>query len=96
MYELTRKQEKFPEINEYFTVEGSCEFVGEFLLTNLPEHETEALKDIFREKYSYILPYLMFNIVTRRNIKMLEFLADRKMSIRIFGLLIPSRGYSAC
>jgi hypothetical protein len=45
MYELTRKQEKFPEINEYFTVEGSCEFVGEFLLTNLPEHETEALKE---------------------------------------------------
>jgi hypothetical protein len=46
MYELMRKQEKFPDNEEYFTVEGSCQFVGEFLLSNLPEHEVEALKEV--------------------------------------------------
>ena len=45
MYELMRKQEKFPDNEEFFTVEGSCEFVGEFLLNNLPEHEVGALKE---------------------------------------------------
>ena len=49
MYELTRKQKKFPDNDEFFTVEGSCSFVGEFLLENLPEHEVENLKD---EKFS--------------------------------------------
>lgn len=44
MYELTRKQEKFPDNDEYFTVEGACTFVGEFLLEHLPEHEKESLK----------------------------------------------------
>ena len=44
MYELTRKQEKFPDNEEYFTVEGSLEFVGEFLLENLPKHEKESLQ----------------------------------------------------
>lgn len=43
MYELSRKQEKFPDNDEYFTVEGSCVFVGEFLLEHLPEHEKESL-----------------------------------------------------
>ncbi|CAI2369868.1 unnamed protein product [Moneuplotes crassus] len=45
MYELTRKQEKFPENDEYFTIEGSLIFVGEFLLENLPDHEVEHLKE---------------------------------------------------
>lgn len=45
MYELTRKQEKFPDNDEFFTVEGSCSFVGEFLLEHLPEHEVENLKE---------------------------------------------------
>lgn len=45
MYELTRKQEKFPDNEEYFTVEGRCKFVGDFLLDHLPEHEREALQN---------------------------------------------------
>ena len=49
MYELTRKQEKFPDKDEFFTVEDSCSFVGEFLLENLPEHEVESLKESQKE-----------------------------------------------
>lgn len=45
MYELSRKQIKFPDNPEFFTVEGCCEFVGEYLLGHLPEHEEEALKE---------------------------------------------------
>lgn len=44
MYELTRKQEKFPDNKDYFSVEGCCSFVGEYLLEHLPEHEIESLK----------------------------------------------------
>ena len=50
MYELTRKQEKFPDNDEYFTVEGCCTFIGEFLLDHLPEHEQDALKEEDNEK----------------------------------------------
>ena len=44
MYELMRKQEKFPQEKDFFTVEGCCTFVGEYLLLNLPIHERESLK----------------------------------------------------
>jgi len=45
MYELTRKQEKFPDQEEFFSVQGSASFVAHFLLSNLPEHEVEGLKE---------------------------------------------------
>ena len=46
MYELTRKQIKYSDKkDEYFSVEGCCKFVGEFLLENLPEHEKESLQN---------------------------------------------------
>jgi hypothetical protein len=45
MYELSRKQEKFPDQKDFFTVEGCGKFVGDFLLKNLPEHEIESLKN---------------------------------------------------
>ena len=44
MYELTRKQEKFPDEKDYFSVEGCGKFVGDFLLEHLPDHEKESLK----------------------------------------------------
>jgi len=45
MYELSRKQENSHEKDEYFSVEESCSFVGEFLLENLPQSETDSLRE---------------------------------------------------
>lgn len=39
MYELQRKQNKFPDKDEYFTVEGSIKYIADHILDNLPEWE---------------------------------------------------------
>lgn len=41
MYELQRKQYKFPEEENFFSTEGTISFIAKHILENLPEWEKE-------------------------------------------------------